>query len=932
MSRTPRDRDRRRSIRRRLARAAMAAAALGFSLAPQFGCGREFFRHWADQDASEAIFEKSRDPRWRLERFTMEPPALARFANPYDADRQPAPPDDPASAALSPAPQFPYHQLLVPAEGTGYRDFMERGARYEAPPPDPKKPAEDDTPRMDGRQAVPTPPPAPEPGAPSPFNPDGILGPDGMPTTPNLLPSLPADRPGTPPPATGPGSGPNPPQARARTRPKDPGVLATAFQTPGSTPPMPGDAAATVASARPLQDPARPGDNPQPEQERLKPPTPALDPGGEDAVNPNTRPVPRADRTPEQSRADRAASAGFQAQLSPGIVNFNEANAAGFPADSRPYVVNPSEALQLALMNSRAYQFRLENVYVTALNVTLQRFLFQPTFFAGASPTTSSQFVGIPSNPVNQFTYRTKEFQGGQNSALNLGTAAGVTKYLSFGGRFAASFANQTVFNFLGNNPSQPTVTSFLPITFSQQFLRGGGRAVTLEGLTQQERNLLYEVRTFTRFRQSVVPAYLMANQQLIGTSPEGDPNPGYLQVIQNLQRVENDRVTVAAYEQVLKLFKEYVQGGASSGISQIQVDQIASQLASQRSTLLSDEANYKTSLDNYKISLGLPPDLPMILDRTPLQPFRDVFNSLYRWSALEDHDPDQLDGILSGLPKLESILVDDRPLFRYNGVQLTQVYADPEKQQEFLLAAERVALENRVDLMNNRATLYDTWRQLAVTANGLQGVFNVNVSNQIGTPVNNQNPLGFLDQSKQFSVQFQTELPLIRVTERNAYRNATINYNRAQRLLQSQEDDIKQTVRQQIYQLIQIAEQYEIAKVNLLLNIRQRDLSQQTLIAPPVSIDANANAAQQATQTLNLITGINAILNQQNLLIQSWVQFESLRLALFRDLGLMPYDEWEAFYEFFPTNSGTGAKPAAGGVQPSAARPAGAPAPEGRP
>ena len=45
----------------------------------QAGCGREFYREWANQDVSEAVFEKSRDPRWRIDFFSIEPPAaLAR--------------------------------------------------------------------------------------------------------------------------------------------------------------------------------------------------------------------------------------------------------------------------------------------------------------------------------------------------------------------------------------------------------------------------------------------------------------------------------------------------------------------------------------------------------------------------------------------------------------------------------------------------------------------------------------------------------------------------------------------------------------------------------------------------------------------------------------------------------------------------------------
>ena len=94
------------------------------SVAPA-GCTREFFREWANQDASEAVFEKSRDPRWRIDMFSIEQPGMSRFADPYDQDVPPAPPDDPAAEALSPVPQWPDNRLMIPVEGTGYQDLLE---------------------------------------------------------------------------------------------------------------------------------------------------------------------------------------------------------------------------------------------------------------------------------------------------------------------------------------------------------------------------------------------------------------------------------------------------------------------------------------------------------------------------------------------------------------------------------------------------------------------------------------------------------------------------------------------------------------------------------------------------------------------------------------------------------------------------------------
>src|SRR5262245_57359150 len=110
---------------KRLSRRTGPIAGLALVLGMQAGCGREFYRQWANQDVSEAVFEKSRDPRYRLDMFSIDPPPMARFADPYDPDVPPAPPDDHGTEALAPAPQWPDHRLLTPAEGTGYLDMLE---------------------------------------------------------------------------------------------------------------------------------------------------------------------------------------------------------------------------------------------------------------------------------------------------------------------------------------------------------------------------------------------------------------------------------------------------------------------------------------------------------------------------------------------------------------------------------------------------------------------------------------------------------------------------------------------------------------------------------------------------------------------------------------------------------------------------------------
>jgi hypothetical protein len=961
----PKRRSRGRARRLRFTRLALVASIL-FS-----GCGREFFREWADQDVTEAIFEKSRDPRWRLPLFTIDPPAMSRFADYSDTDRPPAPPDDPAAEALSPVPQKPHYRMMVPMEGTGYLDMLETGPRYEPLPQDLQQQRRDPgtavptmrdiapvpvgpapfTPAPEGT-TPPTTPPPPEPGDLPPADPSlpslpQNLGTDSGEMTPNT--TVPAAPPADPPadrsdpPAI-------PPQANSQKR--DPNVLVAAFQAPETLPATPGSEIIPGAGNTPL--PAGVQEQPQPQPvvpggevspDQAAPPPRQLErdptePGGalgtegpgRVQVDVNAPPITRPGATPEQVREIRAATSGFAALLSSVPIDFSEALTAGLPALSRPYVIGPAQALQLALINSRAYQFQLESMYLQSLTVTLNRFAFQPQFYAGQNPLT-----GVATGPtgtggsfpaggtgINQFVYRTEEAPGGQASTLTLSEAAGFGKLLVFGGRVLGGFASTTVFNFVGQNPSQPAVQSTLPLSFIQPFLRGGGRAVTLEPLTLAERNLLYEVRSFARFRQQFFVSILTAQQGVTAPGAQADPNVGYLNLLQNFLIAENTRINVASFERALEIYKEYEAGGASSGISQLQVDQIDQNLQQARGALINQQVQYRNFLDQYKMQLGLPPDTPLIPDVSLIQGFREVSRDILEWQAREDHDPNELPGIVSQIPALQNVILDDRPLFDYSGDEPRPVFADTEKVEEFNLVAERIALESRLDLMNQRATLYDQWRQLAVQANSLLPFFNVNINYQQITPGTTSNPFGFDSQSSQFNLSFNTELPLVRVNERNNFRTSLINYQRARRQLMFLEDQIKFQVRQDIRGLIQSAENYEISKANLVLVLRQRDQALQQIIAPPEQVGAGFNpnlAANQATQTINFITSVNTVLQQQNNLIQLWVSYQTQRLALYRDLGIMPYDEWEAYYALFPAEA-TGTRP--GASQPGAA--AGAP------
>ena len=139
-------------------------------------------------------------------------------------------------------------------------------------------------------------------------------------------------------------------------------------------------------------------------------------------------------------------------------------------------------------------------------------------------------------------------------------------KLFNSGGQLLMGFANQVVFNFVGKNPIQPTVQSSLPLTFMQPFLRGGGRAVVLENLTQAERSLLYQVRAFAQFRQQFIVDMLTGGTipslgvgfNLVGFSTAGntDPTIGFIPLAENVAEVMIDLRNLAFFEQLAALYE----------------------------------------------------------------------------------------------------------------------------------------------------------------------------------------------------------------------------------------------------------------------------------------------------------------------------------------------------------------------------------------
>jgi hypothetical protein len=211
--------------------------------------------------------------------------------------------------------------------------------------------------------------------------------------------------------------------------------------------------------------------------------------------------------------------------------------------------------------------------------------------------------------------------------------------------------------------------------------------------------------------------------------------------------------------------------------------------------------------------------------------------------------------------------------------------------------------MEYRLDLMNERAALYDAWRQIRVVANTLKGIFNVTLTNNVYTGPYSTNPFAFMSQARNFSLVLNAELPLVRMNERNNFRSALINYQRTRRSLMSAEDNLKIQLRQDLRLVHAAYIGYEINKRNYELNVRLKDQAFEQIVAPPQGgAQGLAQSANAATQTTNLLSFQSGAYGSQIALITGYETYQTQRLIFYRDIGTLPYDEWEAFRELFPT------------------------------
>ncbi len=338
------------------------------------------------------------------------------------------------------------------------------------------------------------------------------------------------------------------------------------------------------------------------------------------------------------------------------------------PLDERGVLrLDTPTVLRLARLHSRPYQQEIEELYLSALDVSFERFRFESQFFAGYS-TDYTVRANRGGNVLTANTFNSgRAISGAETSA---GGARGLSMRKSFatGTDLVVNFANNLVFNFSGGDTS----ITLLDFSLVQPLLRAAGRDRILERLTVSERSLLGNVRAMQRYQQAfyvdVMTGRSSANTgptrrggvlggsgldgfsglgsagfgrlNVTGTGGGGAQGAGaaqaggFMGLLQQQLQIRNQELNIKLLRDNLEQLREQLTEerqkplGATGASQNTKITQLALQVEQSQQALVVAEAQlinalngFEGQLDAFKINLGLPPDVcveivdPMLRD-----------------------------------------------------------------------------------------------------------------------------------------------------------------------------------------------------------------------------------------------------------------------------------------------------------------------------
>jgi len=251
--------------------------------------------------------------------------------------------------------------------------------------------------------------------------------------------------------------------------------------------------------------------------------------------------------------------------------------------NATPIVLSLGDALRQAFLYSRDFQDQKEGLYLQALALTLEHHLWTPQFVARFS----AEMARSGARPDVSRIFET----AGE---------LGLTQRLPYGGSVTAKVLYTLIEDLreeLCEPPpgSEDSRSGSVTLSMAVPLLRGAG-VTAREGLIQAERDLLYQVRTFERFRREF--CVRIASR--------------YFNLLQQRQQLENERINWRSLRDLAVRSEALFKKGR---VSQLDVQRAKQEAFSAENDYIDAKETYELSLDEFKILLSLPTAVDITLE-----------------------------------------------------------------------------------------------------------------------------------------------------------------------------------------------------------------------------------------------------------------------------------------------------------------------------
>ena len=396
-----------------------------------------------------------------------------------------------------------------------------------------------------------------------------------------------------------------------------------------------------------------------------------------------------------------------------------------------------TDAMCVAARSNRQYQKLKETVFVTALDLDYQQYQFETSF--------SGMLLALLSG------------DSGDDKASGK-ASAGFARKLENGTEIAGQLALD-VASLLRDDWRSLGLTGDLTMTVP--LMRGAGRDIVREPLTQAERNLIYAIQNFELYRQTYAVTVASSFYTVLA----------YKQQLKNA--LDNERRLTDNSQRAEMLFD-------AGRLDRIQVDQAYSDLLTANESVIATRKGYEASLDSFKVTISLPPEAKLVLDSLELAVLEKRMNHLLQSSQ-------------------------------------SAIGAFPDEAE-----ACRIALAERRDLFVTRCQLEDTTRAVKIAADALRA--DVRLTGDLNTQRTRSTGAGGFDGDEAWKAGVQADLPWNRRKERNAFKKQLIALEQAKRTLEEQEDAVKLAVRSGLRNLIAARANYGFQVQSLTVARRRVD------------------------------------------------------------------------------------------------------------